>query len=66
MFYEDSLLEEISLKRAQMVKLIFMFYGIDEKQIRVEANGGQASVVAPNDKDNWKNRRVDFFIEKNN
>ena len=66
MFYEDSLLEEISLKRAQMVKLIFMFYGISEKQIRVEANGGQASVVTPNDKDNWKNRRVDFFIEENN
>ena len=60
---EDELLNDISLKRAEMIKLIFMFYGVSEKQIKVEGNGGKNFVVLPTAKDNWKNRRVEFFIE---
>ena len=61
---EDALLEDISLKRAEMIKLIFMFYGVDEAKIRVEARGGKEFIVPPNSKNSWKNRRVEFFIEE--
>lgn len=64
MSLEDALLEDISLKRAQMIKLIFMFYGVSETKIKVEAQGGKNFIVPPNNKESWKNRRVEFFVEE--
>ena len=64
MSLEDALLEDISLKRAQMIKLIFMFYGVSETKIKVEAHGGKNFIVPPNNKESWKNRRVEFFVEE--
>lgn len=54
----------LSKKRAEMVKRILVFYGLPEEKIRIEANGGDNYIAPPNSKENWKNRRVEFFIEK--
>lgn len=54
----------LSRKRAEIVKKILVFYGLPEEKIRIQANGGDNYVVTPNSKEMWKNRRVDFFIEK--
>ncbi|MGP1415728.1 MAG: hypothetical protein ACTTJ6_07385 [Treponema sp.] len=65
MFYEKDALKDISLKRANAIKQLFMFYGVPERKIKIEGEGGDSFVVAPNSEDNWKNRRVEFFIESN-
>ena len=51
-------------KRAEIVKKILVFYGIQEKCIKIKSNGGKNPIVQPNSHDNWKNRRVELFIEK--
>ena len=61
---EKAQLIELSRNRAEIVKRAFIFYGIPEMRIRVEANGGEQLMVTPDSADNWKNRRVEFFIEK--
>lgn len=61
---EQPQLVSLSKKRAEIVKRILVFYGLSEEKIRVEANGGDNYITSPNGKENWKNRRVDFFIEK--
>ena len=61
---EKQLLIELSRNRAEIVKKAFVFFGIPERHIKIEANGGEQLLVAPDSKDNWKNRRVEFFIEK--
>ena len=61
---EQLQLIELSKNRAEIVKKAFIFFGIPERCIKVEANGGAQLLVAPDSNDNWKNRRVEFFIEK--
>ena len=51
-------------KRAEIVKKILVFYGIQENRIKIKSNGGENPIVQPNAHDNWKNRRVELFIEK--
>lgn len=65
MMHEEKELKDISLKRANAIKQLFMFYGVPEKKIKIEGCGGKAFLVPPDSKDNWKNRRVEFFIESN-
>ena len=61
---EEAVLLELSRNRAEIVKKAFIFFDIPENRIKIEANGGAQLLVAPDSKDNWKNRRVEFFIEK--
>lgn len=61
---EQPQLVSLSRKRAEIVKRILVFYGLSEEKIRVEANGGDNYIAPPNSGENWKNRRVEFFIEK--
>ena len=61
---EKQLLIELSRNRAEIVKKAFIFFGIPESRIKIEANGGEQLLVTPDSKDNWKNRRVEFFIER--
>ena len=61
---EEAVLLELSQNRAEIVKKAFIFFGIPKNRIKIEANGGAQLLVAPDSKDNWKNRRVEFFIEK--
>ena len=49
--------------RVKIVKKILVFYGLPEDKIVVIANGGDNYEVEPNSLENWKNRRVEFFIE---
>lgn len=51
-------------KRAEIVKKILVFYGIQENCIKIKSNGGENPIVQPDAHDNWKNRRVELFIEK--
>lgn len=61
---EEFQLVSLSRRRAEIVKRILVFYGLSEEKIRIEANGGDNYIASPNGKENWKNRRVEFFIEK--
>ncbi len=61
---EEAVLLELSRNRAEIVKKAFIFFGIPKNRIKIEANGGKQLLVTPDSKDNWKNRRVEFFIEK--
>lgn len=61
---EQPQLVSLSRKRAEIIKRILVFYGLSEEKIRIEANGGDNYITSPNGKENWKNRRVEFFIEK--
>lgn len=63
MLKEKYELIELSKKRAEIVKKILVFYGLPEDKIVVIANGGDNYEVEPNSLENWKNRRVEFFIE---
>lgn len=60
---EEKALIRLSSKRAQIVKKILVFYGLPENKIVIKANGGDAYEVLPSSSNNWRNRRVDFFIE---
>lgn len=64
MLQEKNELEQLSRQRAEIVKCALVFYGIPAEQILIKANGGDNYIVEPNDEDNWKNRRVEIFIEK--
>ena len=61
---EEFQLVSLSRRRAEIVKRILVFYGLSEEKIRIEANGGDNYIASPNGKESWKNRRVEFFIEK--
>lgn len=61
---EQAELIALSRTRAEMVKRAFIFYGFPEHKIKIKANGGDNLLVEPNNKDNWKNRRVELFIEE--
>lgn len=61
---EKAELLTLSENRAEIVKRVFMLYGIPENRIKIHGNGGDRFIVQPNAKDSWKNRRVEFFIER--
>lgn len=60
---ENEELVQLSMERAEIVKKILVFYGLQEDKILVAANGGENYKVPPNSLENWKNRRVEFFIQ---
>lgn len=61
---EKAELFALSQNRADIIKRVFMLYGIPENRIRIHGNGGEHFLVKPNAKDSWKNRRVELFIER--
>ena len=61
---EKAELIALSKNRADIIKRVFMLYGIPENRIRIHGNGGERFLVKPNAKDSWKNRRVELFIER--
>lgn len=58
-------LEPLSQKRAEFVKSKLKSYGVDAGRLSAIGRGGRQPVVARSDKDNWwKNRRVEFILNK--
>lgn len=59
-------LQELSKLRAEFVREELIKYGVDKSQIAsAVGRGGEKRVAALNDKDNWwKNRRVEFILNK--
>ncbi len=56
----------LSGKRAEYVKDYLVKKGVAETRLSTEGKGGTELVVDYKDKDNnWKNRRVEFILEKN-
>ena len=60
---EDIILEKLSKNRAEIVKRVFMLYGLEKEKIKIEALGGSALLAPPNSDERWKNRRVELFVE---
>lgn len=55
----------LSKERADAIKAYLVKRGVSEGSISTEGMGGTKPVVEPKDKDNnWKNRRVEFILEK--
>ncbi|MCK9170084.1 MAG: OmpA family protein [Treponema sp.] len=55
----------LSLKRAEFVKSYLVSKGVGESRLSTEGKGGTEPVADWQDKDNnWKNRRVEFILEK--
>lgn len=55
----------LSLKRAEFVKSYLVNKGVGAARLSTEGKGGTELVVDWQDKDNnWKNRRVEFILEK--
>lgn len=58
-------LEPLSQKRADFVKEKLVQYGVDANRLTSVGRGGRQPVVARSDRDNWwKNRRVEFILNK--
>lgn len=61
---EKEELKLLSLQRAEYVKNIMVLMGIPEEKIKVSGMGGTVIRADPlNDKENWQNRIVRFYIE---
>lgn len=55
----------LSSSRAEYVKDKLIEYGVSASRLSTVGMGGRAPVVARDDKENWwKNRRVEFILEK--
>jgi flagellar hook assembly protein FlgD len=55
----------LSLKRAEFVKSYLVNKGVSASRLSTDGKGGTELVVDWQDKDNnWKNRRVEFILEK--
>ena len=55
----------LSIERAQAIKEALVTRGITEGRMSVEGFGGTQPVVPHSDLDNrWKNRRVEFILQK--
>ena len=55
----------LSEERAETVKSILVSYGIPASRLSTVGRGGRMPVVPRTDKDNWwKNRRVEFILNK--
>ncbi len=58
-------LEPLSQERAEFVKSYLKKNGVDGERLNAVGRGGRQPVVSRNDKDNWwKNRRVEFILNK--
>lgn len=58
-------LEPLSQQRAEFVLQKLVEYGVDASRLTAVGRGGRQPVVARSDKDNWwKNRRVEFILNK--
>jgi len=58
-------LEPLSQSRAEFVRQQLIKYGVDGSRLTAVGRGGRQPVVARSDKDNWwKNRRVEFILNK--
>jgi flagellar hook assembly protein FlgD len=58
-------LEPLSKARAEFVRQELIMYGVDGSRLTAVGRGGRQPVVARADKDNWwKNRRVEFILNK--
>ncbi|MBQ0004127.1 MAG: OmpA family protein [Treponema sp.] len=61
----DIPLVPLSRNRAEFVKTRLEAYGIESKRMTVEGKGGRERIAALNDRENWwKNRRVEFLLNK--
>jgi flagellar hook assembly protein FlgD len=55
----------LSQKRAEFVRSKLVEYGVDSARLAAVGRGGRSPVVLRSDKDNWwKNRRVEFILNK--
>ncbi len=55
----------LSNRRAEFVKQILVGYGVNADRLSVDGKGGTEPVADTKDKSvNWKNRRVEFILEK--
>ena len=55
----------LSEARADTVKQMLVEYGVDESRLSTVGMGGRQPVVPREDRDNWwKNRRVEFILNK--
>jgi flagellar hook assembly protein FlgD/outer membrane protein OmpA-like peptidoglycan-associated protein len=62
---ESSEVLPLSQSRAEAVRAFLVKYGVDEKRLSAKGLGSAEAVVDPKDADNrWKNRRVEFILEK--
>lgn len=59
---EQQELIQLSSDRAEAIKKVLVLYGFPESRVVIKANGGDSFIALPNSKENWKNRRVDFYI----
>ena len=58
-------LKDLSEARAKYVKSVLVKNGISSNRLSVEGHGGDEPVASTTDKTvNWKNRRVEFILEK--
>ena len=58
-------LEPLSQERAEFVKSYLKKNGVDGERLNAVGRGGRQPVVSRNDTDNWwKNRRVEFILNK--
>ncbi|MBR4321685.1 FlgD immunoglobulin-like domain containing protein [Treponema sp.] len=58
-------LEPLSKERAEFVKGKLVGYGVSSDRLSAVGRGGRQPVAARGDKDNaWKNRRVEFILNK--
>lgn len=56
----------LSLDRAQAVRSVMVLLGIDTERFTVVGFGGERPIVPHGDLENrWKNRRVEFYLDKN-
>ena len=56
----------LSLNRAQAVRNAMVLLGIDDTRFTVKGFGGTDPLVPNSDLENrWKNRRVEFYLDKN-
>ncbi len=55
----------LSEARAEYVKQVLISYGISESRLSTVGMGGRVPIAALSDRDNWwKNRRVEFILDK--
>lgn len=65
--YWGAALIPLSEARAEFVKKFLEKNGVKESRLLVSGKGGTEPVVSPTDKSrNWKNRRVEFILDKKN
>jgi len=63
---QENELIPLSRKRAEAVKEALVDRGVEEAQLQTAGVGGAEPVVPHNDLENrWKNRRVEFILERN-